>query len=128
MEETFFVYYADKQYNILPFLDKHPAGRSILLQFKDKDITTAFNDVGHSSKAKSLLSKYLCGGDEKKSDKLSEEPKESPDWRKRLFTAEDKYFIHKFLGLTNLFFYIYKYIYMPLYFHHLDLIMIYIHL
>lgn len=49
-------------------------------------------------------------------EKVTEETQEKKaDWKKRLFTAEDRFYIHKILGLTNLIFYFYKYIYAMIY-------------
>lgn len=54
----FVVKYKNVEYDIAPFLEIHPGGEEILLEYKNKDITTAFDDIGHSASALKLLNKY----------------------------------------------------------------------
>lgn len=56
-------------YDVTKFLEEHPGGEDVLLEFAGKDATEAFNDVGHSQDAKEELKKYLIGS-------IVEEPKE----------------------------------------------------
>ena len=52
-----------KIYNIINYLDKHPGGRDILEEFKDKDITAIFDDIGHSDGAKRMMKKFLVNNE-----------------------------------------------------------------
>ena len=56
---SFLVTYKENKYEIQKFLKSHPAGEEILLPYKDKDITEAFDEIGHSKSALKILSKYL---------------------------------------------------------------------
>lgn len=103
----FFVTYESKKYDIQPFIDRHPAGADIIKPYRNKDITEAFNEVGHSNFAKKTMLKYLV-------EAVATEPShEADDTRsliaKRLFTKEDPYYLHKSLGLINLLIYLYRY-------------------
>jgi hypothetical protein len=131
---SFFVTYKDKQYEIQNFLKSHPAGEDILLPFKDKDITEAFDEVGHSKSALRILSKYLVNPPlypllekvEQKIDGQKEENTLYPLLEKveqkvevkdnlvvrKLFTHEDRYNIHKLFGAFALFSFAYRYFYL----------------
>jgi cytochrome b involved in lipid metabolism len=56
---SFLVTYKENKYEIQKFLKSHPAGEDILLPYKDKDITEAFDEIGHSKSALKILNKYL---------------------------------------------------------------------
>ena len=81
--EPFIVYYKEKKYDISNFINKHPGGSKVLLEYQNKDITTAFDHVGHSPDAMFLLTKRLVKSDEEiaiekeKSLKKSIEEKEN---------------------------------------------------
>ena len=51
----------DKVYDLTDFLDDHPAGREIMLEFAGTDATNAFNEKPHTIDAAVLLEKYLIG-------------------------------------------------------------------
>ena len=51
----------NKVYDVTSFLDKHPGGSDIILDFAGKDATEEFRDIGHSENAKKMLEKYLIG-------------------------------------------------------------------
>jgi cytochrome b involved in lipid metabolism len=85
----FIVKYRDKKYDIHKFLKSHPAGEDILVPYKDKDITEAFDDIGHSKSALKLLNKYFVSGEVVKSEETVVEDKES--LIKQLFINEYKY-------------------------------------
>uniref|UniRef100_A0A336LMN9 Cytochrome b5 n=1 Tax=Culicoides sonorensis TaxID=179676 RepID=A0A336LMN9_CULSO len=51
----------EKVYDVTKFLDEHPGGREVLLDVAGKDVTQDFIDVGHSSTADELLTKYYIG-------------------------------------------------------------------
>jgi hypothetical protein len=135
-EEPFYVYYKEKKYNVANFISKHPGGQNVILEYKDKDITAAFDHIGHSDDAKFLLFKRLVKSDEEIIEeeknkrkasleeledlKLSEEKdifsekeiiKKGKFIVRKLFTEEDKYFVHKILGFLSLISFIYRYFY-----------------
>lgn len=132
--EPFIVYYKEKKYDISNFINKHPGGSKVLLEYQNKDITAAFDHVGHSPDAMFLLTKRLVKSDEeiaiekekslkksieeKENDLIEENKEKSEELEilkrgkfivRKLFTEEDKYFIHKVLGLIALISFIYRY-------------------
>ncbi|OZJ06836.1 hypothetical protein BZG36_00188 [Bifiguratus adelaidae] len=48
----------DKVYNVTKFLEEHPGGEEVLLDEGGKDATAAFEDVGHSEEARTLLKDF----------------------------------------------------------------------
>ncbi|EPQ28190.1 uncharacterized protein PFL1_04018 [Pseudozyma flocculosa PF-1] len=50
-----------KVYDVSKFADEHPGGDEVLLTEAGKDATEAFEDVGHSDDARSLLGPMLVG-------------------------------------------------------------------
>ncbi|GFT66767.1 cytochrome b5 [Nephila pilipes] len=59
-------------YDVTKFLDEHPGGPETLLDWAGKEATEAFEDVGHSIDARTLMEDYKIG-------ELSEEDqKEKP--------------------------------------------------
>jgi hypothetical protein len=132
---SFLVTYKENKYEIQKFLKSHPAGEDILLPYKDKDITEAFDEIGHSKSALKILNKYLVEQPllenpllekveqkplgkqllEKVGQKVGEK-EEDNIVIKKLFTNEDKYNIHKLFGAFALFSFAYRYFYLlPLY-------------
>ena len=128
--EVFEVTYKGERYDIGNFIKRHPGGAEILLQNKDKDITTAFDHIGHSNDAKFLLKKRKIKPlsqnnstnslasketENQTTHNSDEEIDENFDSKKfivkKLFTEEDKYNTHKILGLLALTSYIYRYCY-----------------
>merc|ERR1712126_207896 len=51
----------DKVYDVTKFLDEHPGGEEILVEHASKDATESFEDVGHSTDAREMMSAYLIG-------------------------------------------------------------------
>ncbi|KAG5889923.1 hypothetical protein JTB14_010073 [Gonioctena quinquepunctata] len=51
----------DKVYNVTDFLNEHPAGSDILLEYAGRDGTIAFRASGHSSLALGALDTFLIG-------------------------------------------------------------------
>lgn len=51
----------DKVYDVTEFLNEHPGGEEILLDHGGKDASEDFNDVGHSTDALELMTKYVIG-------------------------------------------------------------------
>ena len=48
-------------YDVTSYLDSHPGGRDILLDYSGKDCTEEFEDIGHSKSAIVLLNDHLVG-------------------------------------------------------------------
>lgn len=48
-------------YDITKYLRLHPGGEEILMNVNGQDVTTEFNDIGHSSSAKKMLEKFKIG-------------------------------------------------------------------
>ncbi|XP_038977691.1 cytochrome b5-like [Phoenix dactylifera] len=48
-------------FDVTPFMDEHPGGDEVLLAVTGKDATNDFEDVGHSTSAKEMMSKYCIG-------------------------------------------------------------------
>ncbi|XP_015121131.1 cytochrome b5 [Diachasma alloeum] len=51
----------DIVYDVTEYVNKHPGGRELILEYAGKDATSAFNDFGHSSDAITLLKLYKIG-------------------------------------------------------------------
>ena len=51
----------DKVYDVTKFLDEHPGGEEILVEHAGQDATEPFEDVGHSTDAREMMSEYLIG-------------------------------------------------------------------
>jgi cytochrome b involved in lipid metabolism len=50
-----------KVYDVTKFLEDHPGGDEVLLSATGKDATDDFEDVGHSTSARSMMDDYLVG-------------------------------------------------------------------
>ncbi|GAA0176548.1 oxidoreductase [Lithospermum erythrorhizon] len=50
-----------KVFDVTKFLEEHPGGEDVLIEYSGTDATKAFEDIGHSKKAKNLLLKYRVG-------------------------------------------------------------------
>ncbi|XP_051143442.1 cytochrome b5-like [Andrographis paniculata] len=51
----------DKVYDVTKFLDDHPGGDEVLVTATGKDATDEFEDVGHSTTARTMLDEYYIG-------------------------------------------------------------------
>ncbi|KAL3283525.1 hypothetical protein HHI36_006664 [Cryptolaemus montrouzieri] len=51
----------DRVYDITEFLDEHPGGVDLLLEYAGRDATVAFRGSGHSTTALKLLERYMIG-------------------------------------------------------------------
>ncbi|CAD5233330.1 unnamed protein product [Bursaphelenchus xylophilus] len=51
----------NKVFDVTKFLDEHPGGCEVLLEKAGEDRTEAFEDIGHSSDARTLREDYLVG-------------------------------------------------------------------
>ncbi|CAD6186647.1 unnamed protein product [Caenorhabditis auriculariae] len=60
-EDDCWIIVANVVYDITPFLGRHPGGFEILLEFAGCDATQAFEDVGHSTKARMMLANFKVG-------------------------------------------------------------------
>lgn len=58
-------------YNVTTFADSHPGGAEILDEYLYKDATDAFNEIGHSARARKLLEKFVVKSDGKDIDTKS---------------------------------------------------------
>ena len=50
-----------KVYDVTNFLEDHPGGDDVLLSATGKDATDDFEDVGHSTSARSMMDEFLVG-------------------------------------------------------------------
>ncbi|GMM51562.1 Cyb5 protein [Starmerella bacillaris] len=50
-----------KVYDVTSFVDQHPGGDEVLLEYAGRDATTAFEDVGHSENAQEMLADLYVG-------------------------------------------------------------------
>ncbi|XP_028519176.1 cytochrome b5 isoform X2 [Exaiptasia diaphana] len=76
----------DNVYDVTKFLDEHPGGEEVLLEQAGGDATENFEDVGHSSDARTLMKDYLIG-ELKEEDKRDNLPTKLPNYDK---DAKDK--------------------------------------
>ena len=53
------VVYKTRRYDVGGFIDAHPGGRDLIVQHENKDITDAYDDIGHSTDADQILAGYL---------------------------------------------------------------------
>jgi len=52
---------SDNVYDVTKFLEEHPGGEEVLLEQAGKDATENFEDVGHSTDARTMMKEYLVG-------------------------------------------------------------------
>lgn len=48
-------------YDVSKYLDDHPGGSEVMMEFAGMDGTTMFEDVGHSSEARSTMKDFCIG-------------------------------------------------------------------
>ncbi|XP_075982301.1 cytochrome b5-like [Anticarsia gemmatalis] len=53
--------YKDSIYDLTKYMHEHPGGDDVLMDEAGKDATRAFDDVGHSSDAKHVMTKHKVG-------------------------------------------------------------------
>jgi hypothetical protein len=106
MSCPFIVSYSGAKFDIEHFLDSHPAGAKVIEPYKDKDITEAFDDVGHSKSALKIMNKYRITKEE-----VDIETKNTATVASKLMTREDPYHFHKVFGLFALVSFAYRYLY-----------------
>jgi len=66
----------DVVYDVTDYLSEHPGGGALLMEYAGKDGTAAFDDFGHSSDAKNIMSSYRIG-QPAENDKTANKPKKS---------------------------------------------------
>jgi len=71
----------DKVYDVTKFLEEHPGGEEVLLEQAGKDATEHFEDVGHSTDARTMMKEYEIGelNEEDKSNTTDKGPKKWGD-------------------------------------------------
>jgi hypothetical protein len=106
MASPFVVSYSGVKFDIGEFLGSHPAGAKIIEPYKDKDITQAFDEVGHSKSALKIMNKYKITNEE-----IKIETKNTATIASKLITREDPYHFHKVFGLFALGSFVYRYLY-----------------
>ncbi|KZT12597.1 cytochrome b5 [Laetiporus sulphureus 93-53] len=72
-KESLYILIHQKVYDVAKFIDEHPGGDEVILAETGKDATEAFEDVGHSDEARSIL-KDLYVGDFEKDGVLKAKP------------------------------------------------------
>ncbi len=48
-------------YDVTKYLNDHPGGPEIMMEYAGKDAHDMFEDIGHSKEARATLEKYLIG-------------------------------------------------------------------
>ncbi|CAH2068085.1 unnamed protein product, partial [Iphiclides podalirius] len=66
-------------YDVTKFLDEHPGGEEVLLEKAGLDATEPFEDVSHSSDARSLMAKYKIG-ELVEADRIQTKAAFAPQW------------------------------------------------
>jgi len=51
----------DNVYDVTKFLEEHPGGEEVLLEQAGKDATENFEDVGHSTDARTMMKEFQIG-------------------------------------------------------------------
>lgn len=51
----------EKVYDVTKYLNDHPGGPEIMLEFAGKDANSMFEDIGHSTEARTMLQEYFIG-------------------------------------------------------------------
>lgn len=59
-EDVWFVIH-NKVYDVTRFIEEHPGGEEVLLEQAGQVASEIFDDVSHSSDAKSMMQEYLVG-------------------------------------------------------------------
>jgi cytochrome b involved in lipid metabolism len=50
-----------KVYDVTKYLNDHPGGPEIMMEFAGKDADEMFEDIGHSNEARSKMAEYIVG-------------------------------------------------------------------
>ncbi|XP_021968211.1 cytochrome b5 [Folsomia candida] len=73
---------ADNVYDVTKFLEEHPGGEEVLLEQAGKDATENFEDVGHSTDARTMMKDYLVG------EIIDEEKTNTPEKLKKKWSGD----------------------------------------
>jgi NAD(P)H-flavin reductase len=84
------------EYEVEDYAHSHPGGVEVLREYAGKDATEAFEAVGHSKDALQIMRRFRRGGDGPA--QVSGLAK-TPGIVRKLVTSEDRYHVHKFLGV-----------------------------
>ena len=60
-EEDCWIVIYNKVCDITKYLEDHPGGAEIVLDFAGKDATEDFEDTGHSQEARGIMEKHVIG-------------------------------------------------------------------
>jgi len=74
---------SDSVYDVTKFLEEHPGGEEVLLEQAGKDATENFEDVGHSTDARTMMKDYLVG------EIIDEEKTNTPEKRAKKWGTGD---------------------------------------
>lgn len=69
-DATGYVIINDKVYDVSEFVNEHPGGDEIIVEFFGKDCTQEFEDIGHSPDAMKTLKKLYKGDVDTTSEKV----------------------------------------------------------
>ncbi|XBW38700.1 hypothetical protein QEN19_004288 [Hanseniaspora menglaensis] len=80
----------DKVYDVSEFVNEHPGGDEIIIEFFGQDCTQDFEDIGHSPDAQKTLQKLYVGDVDTTSEKIVKEndastqssSEQQPDFKK----------------------------------------------
>jgi len=73
----------DNVYDVTKFLEEHPGGEEVLLEQAGKDATENFEDVGHSTDARTMMKDYLVG------EIIDAEKTNTPEKRAKKWSNDD---------------------------------------
>lgn len=112
MSEDIIVYWDEDRVNVTEFIKRHPAGGDLILNYRDKNIRRAFDNVGHSADAKTILYDLINKSNPDKPPRTITPNKSYMEHVKdKLITNEDYYHFHKTMGVISLVNYFYRYFY-----------------
>jgi len=78
--------YKNKVYDVTKFVQEHPGGPAYIIDYAGNDISTAYDDVGHSEYSAELMLEYYVG-EVDRSDILDEEDSVPTDTTKKWLHA-----------------------------------------
>ncbi|KAH7102682.1 cytochrome b5 [Auriculariales sp. MPI-PUGE-AT-0066] len=77
--ESAWLVLSGKVYDATKFLDEHPGGDEVIIAEAGKrDATEAFEDIGHSDEARTILADLLIGTVDTAADQAAKEIKQKP--------------------------------------------------
>ncbi|XP_045499656.1 cytochrome b5-like isoform X1 [Colias croceus] len=60
-QDSVWIVIHDEVYDVTAYLEEHPGGETILLDYAGEDGSQAFEDFGHSQDAREIMKKYKIG-------------------------------------------------------------------